>query len=957
MSLRAMRRPTGCLLGLTLALTLCHGSLLHANERVDARKFFQAGMAMIQARQYQEGIALLEKAWLLVPHPSVLYNIGRAWNDAGELEKAVDYLQRYVQTEPPDKAEVSTLLEEIRRKIEVSKLPPPAPAPVQPKVAPSAPVASAKASQELQAVAQQLQSLTTQLNTLIAEGRAGEVVAAASGSNSEGGNSGSSGSSGRNSDGTRGAAEVLDDAASQDRGQSSAGDSSGNPNTDGSGADGSGAQDSTGSEAGRDSAGNAAPRSLADPYAPVVVTSSRYSQSPLDAPNALTVILGDEIRRSGAHNLAEVLRRVPGLSAMAISPSDYNVGIRGFNSPLANKVLVLVDGRSVYLDFVGATLWPMLSISPSDIERIEVIRGPGAALYGANAFSGVINIITRAPGAADDRTSVSVRGGLPDWSSGDFHITGKQGRAAYRASVGFERLERWATEVDPARDDYQQNAAWTDQSSHINRLDARVDQRLGASFLSLSGGLASGQAEFQALGALRDYLVDGTYSYLRGDLVLPLDINVSAFWNHVDFRAAPWTTPTGGLDLTSTPRSDVFDISGEWDHEFSGPLPQRLNAGLGFRYKAIDWQWLDEEPREPHFNVYVQDELRLRSDLSGTLSLRYDRHPVLAHLTDGGFLDKNPLSPRAALLWRMGETRSLRGAIGTAFRTPTFLENYIAQEIPTSNDAVVIVNRGSDQLKPERIFSFEVGYLELASSGLYELEATGYANRVSSLIGLGPIAPTYSLTETGYTPPTYDPQGRWILGETGFINEPGEYTSVGLELGGKLYPITGLEITGSYSYNYVVKSLPDGSEADSSTVIGTTVDGCDYEVRDCSVSPHRMELSARYGLPYGIHLGLDFNLTSRQIWGLRSFSDQGNVQIDYVAVPTYQWFEVQVDYRSPDGKLEAGLHTSNLLGAALGSYSTEEGDGAIPAPAGTHREYPLGQPVPAIFSVFTTWRF
>lgn len=923
MSLRRSYRPARIVLGLSLAVLVAHSFPAHANERVDARKYFQAGMALIQAKQYKEGIELLEKAWLLVPHPSVLYNIGRGYMDAGDLDKALDYLERYVQTEPPDKAETQVLIDDLRRKIELAKLPAPPPVSAPRPSLPAETVAS-KPSRELQAVAEQLQTLTAQLNTLIAEGRTADQAAGRSGTarpsaETEGG------------DGV-GATTVLDEL---------------NPDEEPGKTDG-GEEPSEAQPSGK---------SLADPYAPVVVTSSRYSQSPLEAPNALTVILGDEIRRSGAHNLAEVLRRVPGLSAMAISPSDYNVGIRGFNSTLANKVLVLVDGRSVYLDFVGATLWSMLSISPSDIERIEVIRGPGAALYGANAFSGVINIITRAPGAAEDRTSVSLRGGLPDWSSGDLHLSGKQGKSAYRASVGFERLERWAIDVDPGREDYVQNAQWQDQSSHINRMDARIDQKLGTGFLSLSGGFAGGQAEFEAVGALRDYLVDGTNSYLRGDLVLPYDVNLSAFWNHTDFRAAPWTRPTGALDITSHPRSEVFDFSAEWAHEFAGNVSHRLNSGLGFRYKTIDWEWLDSAHKEPHFNVYVQDEIKLRSDLAATLSLRYDRHPVLANLTEGSFFDKNPLSPRAAVVWRLNESRSLRGAVGTAFRTPTFIENYIAQEIPTSNDAVVIVNRGSEQLRAERIFSAEVGYLELASSGLYELEATGFLNRASSLIGLGPITPSYGISESGYTPPTYDPEGRWILGETGFVNESAQYTSTGLELSGKLYPLTGLELVGSYSFNYVLKNLPEDSTDDASTFIGTPAVNCDPDKRDCSVSPHRLEFSARYGLPLGFHLGLDFNLASRQVWGLRSFTEEGQVRIDYVTVPTYQWFEVQVDYRSPDGKLEAGLHTTNLLAAALGMSSTETGDGAIPAPIGTHREYPLGQPVPAIFSVFTTWRF
>lgn len=885
-------------LGVLLLTSLASPSL-YANDRVEARKYFQAGMALIQARQFDEGIALLGKAYQLAPHPSVLYNIGRAYLDAGRFEEALSYLERYVESDPPDRGEVELLVTSLKAKREQARLEALEQAREQERAARMPPKGEGVASAELVAVANQLKTLSGELERLIAAGAVERAPPKGAGG------------------------EILAEAGVESR--------------------------SSTPEQAPEAQTESAPGNLADPYAPVVVSASRFSQSPLEAPNALTIITGEELRELGGHSLGEVLRQVPGLAVMAISPSDYNFSIRGFGSPLANKVLVLVDGRSFYLDFIGANLLPLLSISPSDIERIEIIRGPGAALYGANAFSGVINIITRSPGEAEKGSSVTLRGGLPDFTNGDLHLNGKQGGVAYRASVGFDRVERWALEVDPSRNDYETLVTSPELANKVNRFDIRLDQKVpGLGFLSLSGGMASGQVEFQAIGALRDFSVDGSYGYLRGDLVLPYNLTLQAFWNHVDLKAAPWAAPVGTLDLRSTPKSDIVDVELQWAGEQEFLVSHRLNAGIGFRNKAVSWEWLREEASEPHFSVYVQDEARLSDTLLGTFSLRYDRHPVLSRLEEGSWIDRNPVSPRAALVWRMAPTRSVRGSLGTAFRTPTFLETYINQYIPTSLDGVVVLNEGNEQLRSERILSLELGYLEQAADGAYELEATAFANGVSSLIGLGDVQPLAS----DVTPPE---TGEYVAGSTGFINLEEEFLSLGGELAGRIYPTSGLEVYGTYSLNYVLRA-PDENGETSVSLPDDVLEslGCNVERLDCSTSPHRLSLGARYRLPFGIKVGADLHLTARQVWGLRSYDDSGAVAYDYVPLPAYQWLGIRVDYRSVDGRLEVGLRSSNLLTALL--PATEE-TGAVPTGEGTHREYPLGQPIPALISGFTTWRF
>ncbi len=128
----------------------------------------------------------------------------------------------------------------------------------------------------------------------------------------------------------------------------------------------------------------------------VEVTSvSRKAQKLLDVPAAVFVITQDDIQRSGATSIPEVLRIVPGLEVARINGSEWAISARGFNRRYANKLLVLIDGRTVYDTLNGGVFWNLQDMVLEDIDRIEVIRGPGGTLWGANAANGIINIITK----------------------------------------------------------------------------------------------------------------------------------------------------------------------------------------------------------------------------------------------------------------------------------------------------------------------------------------------------------------------------------------------------------------------------------------------------------------------------------------------------------------------------------------------------------------------------------
>src|SRR5947209_11354587 len=126
-----------------------------------------------------------------------------------------------------------------------------------------------------------------------------------------------------------------------------------------------------------------------------VTSVSKHAERLLDAPAAIFVITGEDIRRSGATRLPEALRLAPNLEVARVSASSYAISARGFNGTTANKLLVLIDGRIVYTPLFSGVFWDAQDVILEDVERIEVISGPGAALWGANAVNGVINVITR----------------------------------------------------------------------------------------------------------------------------------------------------------------------------------------------------------------------------------------------------------------------------------------------------------------------------------------------------------------------------------------------------------------------------------------------------------------------------------------------------------------------------------------------------------------------------------
>jgi iron complex outermembrane receptor protein len=432
---------------------------------------------------------------------------------------------------------------------------------------------------------------------------------------------------------------------------------------------------------------------------PVVVTSTRTEQSILDVPNAVTVITAEDIQASGATTIEELLQTVPGLELMRMSVSDLNVSARGFNNPASSSVLAMIDGRSIYADFFGVVQWDALDVTLQEIERIEVIRGPGSVLYGANALLGTINIITKHP---RELSALYMRTGLGSETS-LVTMTAAQAtdQAAAKASIQYETRDHFRnTTIDSSMNTIVPLGHDRDETGLRARLfNATLDYRLDdETELSLSGG------QVRVRGDL--YTGVGTHEF-----------EGPRYYGKIDFRHGPWTFQ-GFLNLldydvgvaptvfpvgppasfrSSRIKSSTLDLELQRAHSSSR---HDMLWGVNFRRVVTNSPAIfGSRESEALYAVFLQDELRVTDSITAFLGIRADKHP------------KSGLnvSPRVGLVARMGEKTRLRLAWSRSFRNPTTVENYASYPLPNSALPLTVLVQGNDDVDPSWTTAFEIG--------------------------------------------------------------------------------------------------------------------------------------------------------------------------------------------------------------------------------------------------------
>ncbi|MCB9766254.1 MAG: TonB-dependent receptor [Alphaproteobacteria bacterium] len=852
----AAPRPVRTPLLLALTLAALSGPAWAA-PKDEARRHFNAGLELIAQGDHAAGIAEFERAYELVPHPAVLYNIARAYADIQDYEAAIRYFELYLATEPVDRTEVEQSLNTLRARLAAQQAAPAtsSPTPSATSSVPSAGYATTDELAELRRHAEELGALAERL----AEREAAAIAEA----------------------------ETPDEPDEPD--------------------------EPTPTEPPPDTPLELGGEGLVeDLYERVVVTASRFGQDPLDSPAAVTLITQEDIRLSSASSLPELLQLAPGVDVMQLAAANPDVSIRGFNRRLSNKVLVLIDGRTVYLDFIGTPLWAALPISLDDIDRIEIIRGPGSAIYGANAFAGVVNIITKTPGdpTVHDQASVSV--GTRGLARGSLMASGRQGQIAYRAGASYNQLGRWAQDVDLAtRPDISSDVENQALSIQTLATNAQLDWRLGQKgFASVSGGLNQGTVEFYSLGALRDFHIDQTSATARADVGWG-PIHVRSFYNRLSGNARAWYYPTGSEPLQGPLVSDSFDVEAQGNFTLDAQGNHLLSVGLGYRFKSIDWVFLNDEVKdEHHFNGYIQ-EVSTLGPLTLNGAFRLDWHPY----EEIGFVP----SGRLAAIMHLNEGRAIRVNAGNAFRTPTFLEAYTELYLDSGVDGVMVSSQGDKaNIQAESIIAAEVGYMEQTSDS-WRAEVNAYGYRVDNLIDLGNIYP-----EDAQVGGIQEPPGAYVAGISRFENEDITYWAYGGELVGAFYGVPGLDVSANVALEQIRAVAAEE----------TTINRAHPQLKS--------NLSVGWRTPWTLDLGTQVSFVGGQTWPLRSFNADGQVVYEDADVDPYVILSSKLIWHPFDrDDVELSANAWNWLASIVGP----------------HREHPIGQPVGARYFGNLTYRF
>ena len=460
-----------------------------------------------------------------------------------------------------------------------------------------------------------------------------------------------------------------------------------------------------------------------------VTSVAKRPQRQAEAAAAIYVITNEDLRRWGVNNIPDALRRVPGIEVARIDANKWAITARGFNSRFANKLLVLIDGRSVYTPLFAGVYWDTQDVVLEDVDRIEVIRGPGGTLWGANAVNGVINIITRSS-AATQGTMVAAAAGDELRGSGTARHGGKLNNGAdYRV---YAKYSDYDTGYNPAgaHDDWRDGQVGFRSDWDRNGQDSftlQGDYYRGKAGQLVSIPVGSG-APLDPTGTVQDIddtRLDGGNLLLRwsrtpdetGGLALQL------YYDHVGRNGAV-------LDEAR----DTIDV--DFQHRFHWQQAHNVIWGLDYRFIRDD---SDSNPsfslapssRSSHlFSTFIQDEISLSDDLRLTLGSKFD------HNDYSGF----EYQPNVRLAWSLDDTRTLWGAVSRAVRTPARGEHDVLLRLvppPAADPGVPVFAAGNNDYDAEAMVAWELGY-RMNHKNRWSLDIAAFYNDYDKLRTMDP---------------------------------------------------------------------------------------------------------------------------------------------------------------------------------------------------------------------------
>ena len=465
-----------------------------------------------------------------------------------------------------------------------------------------------------------------------------------------------------------------------------------------------------------------------------VTSVSKREQKLADAAAAIFVITQDDIRRSGARSIPEALRLVPGLEVARIDENKWAIASRGFNGRFTNKLLVLIDGRSVYTPLFSGVYWNVQDVLLEDVDRIEVIRGPGATLWGANAVNGVINIMTKAADATQGGL-VTVQAGDALRGAGQVRFGGRLGdTVSYRA---YSKYFRWNSSTDAnGRDAFD---GWD-----TGRMGFRVDggSRAGSSFTAQGDVYSGGYGE-----TLTGALLTAPYTTTFRNEGRFSGGNLLGRWSHAFDRSNTSlqvyfdranNTHTSLLD----DHLDTYDV--DFQHDIEINAHHNWIWGVGYRLaqdEATADTYVRLSPSERTwtlFSAFAQDEFTLFTDrLRITLGSKFEHNDFT------GF----EAEPNGRALWNLSQNQAVWGGVSRAVRTPSRTEQDVqldAAVLPPSAESgglpVRVSVLGDRNFESEDLVAYESGY-RVNLGRAVSVDVAAFYNSYGNLLSAEPAAP------------------------------------------------------------------------------------------------------------------------------------------------------------------------------------------------------------------------
>ncbi|MBK8816784.1 MAG: TonB-dependent receptor [Methylococcaceae bacterium] len=452
-----------------------------------------------------------------------------------------------------------------------------------------------------------------------------------------------------------------------------------------------------------------------------VISATRNEQQLTDTAAAAYVITQDDIRRSGATTIPEALRMVPGLHTARISPSKWAISARGFNGLFADKMLVLMDGRSLYSPIHKGVYWEIQDRVIDDIERIEVIRGPGASVWGANAVNGVINIISKH--SADtkegsitlfggDKYGAGLRIGWQIADQGYARVYGKFLRdESFTNILGNDAGEEWTSGRGGFRLD------WTNTDGK-HALMAQGDIYYGVYNENLAKNQAPG--------------IDGPENVFLLNRVIKNGGNILARWNYNQSLASRMSAQLfydtfqvqESANNPGSYNNEIVDF--DFQHVFAPNEAHELTWGFNYRLSLVQLkpsttnsilvkEYFPKTFQNNRFGVFIQDKWRWNDDIEITIGSKFENHNN----------NDIEIEPSARILWKAANQHRVWAGVSRAVRLPAVTD--LTADKPPSEKDVFKFNQYA-KLTSDEVISYELGY-RFWNSDRFSVDVAAYYNQ------------------------------------------------------------------------------------------------------------------------------------------------------------------------------------------------------------------------------------